>query len=236
MSNIAELVEQLAVETTNGDGVTGPSLLRVLYGARYASVGTNAGSKARSDSRIPLNADAHEMWEDITGQIESLCTQVTDKRPTTDPSFNLLAWWAVFSAASVRGETTLLMHEVAYERLARWAQRIRELVDPPMLAPLRGVSCLECGLARVTVGEGFMASEVDALIAQVVDGELRVTCRACSAKWRGDVEVIHLGRRSGIEIDPDRIREAKMPVVAAPVDDAAVGPGAAPAQAREVIA
>lgn len=209
--NIAELVEQLAVETTSDDR-SAPSLLRILYGARYASIGTGAGAKARSDSRIPLNADAHEMWEDITGQIESLCTQVTDKRPTTDPSFNLLAWWAVFSAAAARNDTTPLMHEVAYARLARWTQRIRELIDPPMLAPLRGIACLECGWARVVLGEGVLSSEVDTLIASVVDGELQVTCRACSAKWRGDVEVIQLGRRSGIEIDPEKIRDAKAPV------------------------
>lgn len=213
VSHIAELVEQLAVETAGEDGTVGPSLLRSLYNARYASVGTGAGSKARSDARMPLNVDAHDMWENLTGQIESLCTQVTEKRPSTDPSFNLLVWWTVFSSAAARDETTLLMHDVAHERLSRWVEQIRSLLDPPMLAPLRGIACPECGWSRVVLGEGLLESETDALIATIVDAELRVTCRACSAKWIGDVEVIQLGRRSGIEIDPAKIRDAKAPVI-----------------------
>ncbi len=52
----AELVEQLAVQTTSPDDLLGPSLLAILRGARYASTGT-IGTRRGTSTASPLNLD-----------------------------------------------------------------------------------------------------------------------------------------------------------------------------------
>lgn len=211
MVSIAELVEQLAVQLP-GEEVPGQPLLSQLREAVYG--GLVLGSRGGGEQfPMPLNAAAALAFEEIAEEISAVFHGATLIRPNKAPEVNLLAWWAAFSAASARGETTLAQHEVACEKLERWAGRISALLDPPRVK-LLSIACPVCGLWRVTVGEGELEEETDAVIVEIRRGEpLLARCQnpSCAGVWVGTTEVIHLGRLAGVEIDPDAIREALTP-------------------------
>lgn len=220
MSGLAELVEELALgridENDHGRTFT-PALLTQLRAAVFGDVGgTKQG--ASSGAPIPLNVGAFQLWEDLTGQIAAQFNGATDMRPSPSPAVNLLGWWAAFSAAAYRtdripssDELPLLAREVASERLEGWAKRIRDHFVAPIVKELV-FECPACGARRVTVGEGETAVERFALEVTIPKTEdLFVTCLKCHTQWVGNVEVINLGRRSGLPIDVDAIRVSGQP-------------------------
>jgi len=218
MSGLAELVEELTIETRAGD-LRGDSLLQQLR----AEIGSNLGrtkAGASSGSPVPLNVDAFALWEDITGQIASMFVSATDRRPDKDPEVNLLAWWAVFSAAVYRHETVQLQHDVAGERLESWAQRIRDHFAAPRTVEVM-VPCPNCGYERIVLGEADQA-EVFALVAVVKGTTVTVVCRnpVCKdafgepSQWVGERQLEELGRRVGVRVD----HRALMTAVNSPVE------------------
>lgn len=214
-TSIPFLVQELAVYTTSDDN-TGQALLGQLREAVWGNAGKTMRG-ARSVDRTPLVVDAFTLWEDIAGQVEAMFHGATEQRPNRAPEVNLLAWWAVFSAATERGDTTETMHEVALERLDGFATRIRGYFDRPTEIDL-DISCPSCGMRRITTGEGEEEVENFAIAVLVRAGdEIVAFCRnpACRDKWIGDTEVIHLGRTAGITLDVDAIRAARAPEVAA---------------------
>lgn len=209
--HIAVLVQELAVFTTSGEHM-GQALLGQLREAVWGNSGKTM-SGASSANRTPLVVDAFTLWEDIDGQIQAMFHGATEQRPNRSPEVNLLAWWAVFSAAAAQDQTTLLMHEVAAEKLESFSARIIAYFNRPTEKDL-DVACPACGLVRVTTGEGEEQVENFALTVTVRPGkDLVVVCRSCKTKWVGDTEVINLGRQVGVELDVDAIREARIPIV-----------------------
>ena len=218
LAAITGAVAVLAIHTRDGDH-EGPPLLKQLEDARYSSVGVNDGAKGRASSRLELNLDAHMLWEDIAGRIASMLSEVTDtKARDSNATGNLLVWWSLWRRIEHDADEAQRVHR----NLTRMAQRIRDLFDPPMSVPLRGVSCPECGWDRATVTDRGLVNETFALTVTMVDGDVVATCHACRHRWTGRTEVIHLGRLTGMEIDADRIRDALAPVTAEEpdVDDA----------------
>lgn len=210
MNALAELVELLAVQSLDGDH-TAPSQLRQLRHAIWGNVGrTKPG--AGDPARMPIDAAAFTLWENLDGQIAAQFEQVTDRmRAGRDPEANLLAWYAAFSAAAVRGLVSPLMLSVATERLAAWSWQISEYFDGPVVKELV-FECPMCGERFAVLGTGDAAVRVAALSVTYRPGsEIEAACSNCHTRWIGKVEVIHLGRQAGQVIDVDAIREALVP-------------------------
>lgn len=202
MSTIAQLVEELVLETRQGDH-RGDALLTQLRNAIGGNLGSSK-SGASSGAPLPIDVGAFTLWEDITGQIAAAFTAATDMRPNRAPEVNLLGWHTAFTAAGDRGDTTLIMHEVAGERLAGWAQRIRDHFAAPRTREVM-VTCPNCGYERITLGEDVNAEEQYALVATIREGVVTVSCRnpLCvdafgeRSAWTGEHQLAELGRRTG---------------------------------------
>jgi hypothetical protein len=228
--NLAELVESLAVQTVDTgktpleEGRYGPSLLQQLRDARFSSNGGSTSGATAAAARAALNMNAHILWEDITGQIAALWVAASDMKPHRAPEVDMLAWWGIFAAAQARSETVLIQHEIAAERLEKWATDIRRLIDPPKSASLRDVACPQCGMSRALFREGGLLPgdrelevESDALQVSFPERDgIMVECASCGVRWVGDTQVIHLGRVTGVDVDviADAIREAQRPAEA----------------------
>lgn len=213
---IGELVELLAVRAVEGEH-QGPGLLDQLRSAVWGDIGrTQAG--ASSVRSIPIDAGAFTIWEDLSGQIEAQFNGATDIRPNRSPAVNLMAWWAVFSAAIARGELTDLQVEVANERVQGWADKIQEYLGGGRTMELL-IACPWCGRTRATTGDPGAEVEGAAIVVRLDD--LVATCRQCNVQWVGDTAVIGLARLAGVELDVDAIRESRAPVPPKPVDEPA---------------
>ena len=218
LDTIGDAVTVLAIRTRDGDH-EGQPLLKQLEDARYSSPSSNDGARGRASSRLGLNLDAHMLWEDVTGRITSMLSEVTDTRARdSNATGNLLVWWSLWRWIEHEADEAQRVHR----HLTRMVRRIRDLFDPPMSVPLRGVACPVCGWDRATVTDRGLVNETFALTVTMVDGDVVATCHACRHRWTGRTEVIHLGRLTGMEIDADRIRDALAPVTAEEpdVDDA----------------
>lgn len=217
--SIAENVEALAVQTSEGEYV-GESLLTQLRAAVWGDTGRTVGGASAKAERILFDQTAFELIAVIASGIEELLLSATvRRRGFGHPVPDLLAWWAAFSAAAQRQETTLAQHEVADERVARWAGEIRNYFNGPRVKELT-VACPRCGERYVLTGEGVTEARASALRVSYVPGaEVIASCSACVTSWVGREELIVLGRELGVELDVDGIREAMAPVVREYVED-----------------
>lgn len=128
-----------------------------------------------------------------------------------------LSEWGVNGSGSTRGDI-IAFHDRAntlhradvidttvWERLTAypetWALRIWDILEPPLLRPLRDAECPRCGQrkARTDAGE-----TVDAIVLERRYGqEVSAVCRAdgCTAVWVGEDGLKSLGRELGIEFN-----------------------------------
>lgn len=204
---LAEAVEVLAVQVVEG-ARSGEGLLDQLRTAVGSSAGRTRSRASDPATRVPINVAAFTLWEDVSGQIASVFAMATEQRPDPDPVRNLLGWFVAFESASQRGETTLIQHEVASERVEGWAARIRALLDAPIVKELT-FECPVCGERFVVVGHGEEAVRYSALTVTYRPGSgIEAACGKCRTRWVGKTEVVHLGRRAGVPIDLEAIRSA----------------------------
>jgi len=204
---LAELVEQLAVRTTDGHGRDGDALLTQLAEARYSSLEHNGGGSSARSERVKLDLDAHMLWEDLSGRIQSIAADWTGRPATGEPRLDLTRWWASYTAADDRGEVKPYHRHAITGLLTDWVTRIHTQLDPKPAFPLRGAACPVCGYARVTIGEGELTTETDAI--QITLGEqLEAECLVCFTRWVGIPQIVTLARAVGLDPDAAGVREA----------------------------
>jgi hypothetical protein len=224
-STIAELVEQLAVQTTAG-GQTGRPLLVQLRRAVWGDIGQTRSGVSRVQT-MPINGDAYDVWKEITQGnekevgISDLYESALGTTPSPSAVVNLLAWHSVFAAAQDRGDVTETMLSVVTGRLSGWVRKIQDQLASPFSVALRDFACPNCGEPRVEWGEGELRVEGCAIVITLEDGELVARCRnphcvhldGTRSKWTGDIEVTYMARRAGIDVEllADSIREARQP-------------------------
>lgn len=218
---MALLVTELAVQTSDGDGHDGPPLLTQLRRAVWGDVGrTVAGAGGNG---LPLNIGAHIVWTDLVDEVGCALSQVTGANPTPSTLVNLLAWHATFGMLIGQGYIDELMQATALDKLRAWAQRIRDQFDAPMKIELRGLACPNCGEDRAEWWDRDLLLSGSAIVV-TLDEELRLvaSCRNKSCHhhdgehsvWEGDKEVLYMARTAGIDVDAlaDEIRVARQNV------------------------
>lgn len=208
---LAELVEILAVQLPGRD-VPGQPMLAQLRVAVFGGSGEKVPG-AGQPWKVPLNVGAAIEWEQVAEEAAVTYAAATDLPPFESPQANLLAWWAVFSAARARDEITDMQIMVAQERLTGWVDRIRRVVDPPRTSEL-ALACPECGAAHVLTPDGDGLIRQAAVVVEVRPAEsLRAFCRnpSCGSVWPGDEQVIRLAKAAGVDVNADLVREALTP-------------------------
>lgn len=217
---MAHLVTELAVQTSDGDNHDGLPLLIQLRRAVWGTTGRTM--EGAGGNGLPLNQGAHIAWCELVDEIEGAFSQTTGTRGSSSTVVNLLAWWATFGMLIGQGYIDDLMQQTALDNLRRWTQRIRDQFDAPLSIPLRDFSCPNCGEHRAVWWDRDLEIEGPAIVVTLEDSELVASCRNPKCKdpadgdrsrWYGDPEVLFMARRAGIDVDAlaDEIREARMP-------------------------
>lgn len=223
--SIPALVAELAVQTTDADNY-GPPLFEQLWQARYNTIG---GTRAGASQGSLFNIPAHNLWYQMVEMTGLMYSGATGKDGSRNPMHNLTQWLPVFMAEVETGEATLTQQAVQRERLLKWCDEIRDLIDPPKSGRLPDVGCPNCGLYRYTAGEGNEADDGPAIAWNLRPGQdMTAACRnpecvdritGYPSEWAGNTAIVQLGRLSGQAIDVDAIRESQAPVEEPPYDD-----------------
>lgn len=177
------VVELTRDHTRTVGGLTGtePPLLRLLQVAVRAGTSGAAGGAGRSKNSAPLDVTALTIWDDIS---ECVARHWPGRGDPTKQHIHLidrLTWWTNTVAGGPHEEHLL-------EMCTWWIAKIRNLLEPPKLIPLRGVKCLHCKETWLTEESEDGTTKQPVLLAQISEelthGVL-VTCRACEGEYSG---------------------------------------------------
>lgn len=151
-------------------------LLIALQRAVGSSMGrgsTSGGERAGS----PANLQALALLDGITAMVTSFTP--TLKHMALIPRVEEWATSVVISD-DVQREAILL------ELVREWAQAIRDLLDPPVRVPLRGVTCPQCNCTHVEqADEEGIASYNAAILVHLTETPVRGECLVCATQWHG---------------------------------------------------
>lgn len=176
--------------------------LRAAATPDFGSTGSGRGSATRT----PINADALERWEDITGRVEALYEDLEGAAPVGGSHEQILTSWSRDVAAAdaaartqqyARGLEETGMDQDALRlmlhRVARIRDEIRAFFDPPASGDIPKAPCPNCGATKAYRHKRRDVEIVTAL-GWVRDREegVIVTCRACGAAWVGEAGLIQL--------------------------------------------
>lgn len=107
------------------------------------------------------------------------------------------------------GHSSGQVDDATLERLAAypdaWATRIWDLVDPPLIRPLRNTECPKCGHTKFINAQG---DHVDNLIIRWRPGqEVTAECQwtSCGSVWVGKQGLIDMARAAGIVMNIDEL-------------------------------
>jgi len=158
-------------------------LLTQLEAAVAGGIGSHAGASP-SRERIPLNADAMRLCDEVGGKL--IRWQLRQSRSVRFDTLagQLRAWYAAY-IGTVRTEHT----DLQYERiLTGWHREITNMFDPPTRLEITA-ACPLCN-ARVSVEPGT-GNQVTAVVVEYLEigaatlDEATGLCRACGVVWKG---------------------------------------------------
>ena len=177
------LVKPSRTKVVRDDGTTTvvrhDALLVQLEVAVTSAIGSGGGGGSATGSVV--NDAALARLSQIGSQIRDWCRQV-DIQPTREPVSNLERWRVVALSLDTTGHVVIL---------ERWADDIRNLLDPPKTIPLNG-PCPVCGATNWEDGEGENLTVRASPVAVEYDHanpyrSARAVCRAgeCGTVWVG---------------------------------------------------
>lgn len=195
----------LAPKITDGQyrHIEHDALLDMLSEAVRSSTGTGAGGRHATGDRI-INVHAFGMLENIDGQTRTWIQELS----RTPADKDLKGAVKQLGEAIMVAWSTRQIDELKYERLTRkvigWTHAIWELFDPPVtkeiLAP-----CPQCGERAYENRDGDRSA---AVLASYRKGEgPSAECRRCGGQWKGEKELLWLGRSVNATMDEDVLRE-----------------------------
>lgn len=162
-------------------------LLTELRSAIVSSIG-NAGASSTFGSRLPFDAQARALYEQIETGITALYAEHVAAPYPSSPESALQAWLVAFAYLQPVGTDREWFGPVR-GRLHRWVWQIEHFFDPPISREIT-TPCPRCG-ARYAVDEetGF---QISALVLRyrvepmsgIAQAE-SVECRAEKYVWRG---------------------------------------------------
>lgn len=164
---------------------TEPLLTELRNGIRPDQGGTGNGRAA--GWRLPFDADAFTLYEDITGQIASMYHTATDLPADGTPEQLLLEWFHEFDHIHRTEGLSTAQLAIHRTRIARWRHRIEDHFAPPRVFeyPL----CPKCGYTHVDVVEdGDLVRMKCVRAISWPDRPHRdpiAECRNCGARWVG---------------------------------------------------
>lgn len=193
---------------------TGDTLTQVLRSpliedlrlAIHGDLGSSGGGRsALAHMRSVIDVNAFEMYEDITGRIDSFYNALTGKPPRETAEETLQAWYVAYRAFSMSGKYTDAQENRVEAQLKRFIHRIEAYLDPPRVKEIEGECPVEtCGKANVKSKEGGAQT---ALYAAYRTGEEPyLKCRACGAEWVGERLLLEMGYYLKATVDEEALR------------------------------
>lgn len=211
IGDVRALVYRLAVVAypiRDSKVITVDPLLTTLRSAIHTDLGGPSGKGGSAGSRLPLDPVSLELYEDITGQIETLYEGATGEPATETPEANLLDWWQAFDHEYRLDQISQVMIDVAATRLKSFATRIDHHLHPP--STVEGlVPCPACGATHALNGAGEQTRALVARFPRELTSldEVTVECGSCGAVWEGSFQVEYLrtilDAAEPEEVDPD---------------------------------
>lgn len=174
------------------------ALLIQLRDAVAGGIGSHAGSSLARE-RIPVNADALELFQSIAADVSKWYLTVPGRRGGLVLTDRLRGWY-VHHANEVRaGKVSQFTDLEVTRKVEGWVSKIRGTFDPPIRLELTEVidgRMVPVACPAADCGERFAFDRRtgDQVIALVVEyRELGVetldqavaSCRACGGEWRG---------------------------------------------------
>lgn len=145
------------------------------------SVGYGRGGGSLPNERVPIDATAFTLLEDIDGRVRSWVLDMTGS--PAGPLVPLLRHWYVLFTQKQREESEIL----DYQRiLDGWWSQVRDVIDPPVKQEITS-PCPNCGQAWVDRGTGEERSMRRALWALWRDPkeDSEAHCEGCGKRWPG---------------------------------------------------
>lgn len=183
------------------------ALLTELRGGIHGEIGrTEPGRGQAAHERLGLNLQAFELYEDITGRIESFHKAVTGNRRRATPEETLRAWYVSYRAFFMSGHFQEGHARRVIRQLEGFVKRIRDHFDPPRVKELTGACPAEgCGLEVTKSASGATQSAL--YVAYRADERASVRCRACGSEWAGERTLLELGYYLRANVDEAALRE-----------------------------
>lgn len=166
---------------TGGHEGTEPPLLLQLEQAIASDSGRGSAPGGSTRAGVPLDVNALHIRDSIAAVVSEHWPGHGDLSRAATPLMERLEQWTS-ELAGGELETYLL------EFCVYWVQQIRDLLDPPVRIPLRGVACAECGTDTITDRDPDDGGKVfrPAVVVHASEDPLRAECLECGAGWRGD--------------------------------------------------
>lgn len=175
-------------------------------------VGTGLSKAPKSsDVRIPIDADALEIWGQIRDQLRAWCAHTGDVFDPDDLAVSLNRWRASHAAHVRAGHIDAEEHLDVTRTVQSWVRMIENKFDPPTklewkapcvaVVPVTGedgeLGFGQCGARRIILGG------VEAFAIEVNVTTMTATCRSCGATWEGERELMELRFLTNID---ERVR------------------------------
>lgn len=181
-----------------------PPLLDMLERAVASSLGRTQSGRSADAERSILNLQAFDLREHIDGTVRAWWSELSKEKCPTELKTVLLG--LVDRLDNAHGSGRLKDSEYSHicAMFPRWRQKIWDLFNPPIVKELLG-ECPHCGTKTHIGADG---SQSTALVAYYWKGlEPEAKCQNCGDKWRGDGQLVVLGRMLGATQDEDLLRE-----------------------------
>lgn len=181
-------------------------LLLELRRAVQSNLGGTTSGRTDPAARSLINIGAFEMYEDISGRINSLYNAMTGNKPRETPEESLSGWFVVFRAFHMSGRYTDQQTARIESQLKRFISRIHTLLDPPRVKEITGACPVaECRAEHVKTEAGSPGAALYASYRK--DEQPVVRCRACGTEWVGERALLEIGYHIGATVDSEALRE-----------------------------
>jgi hypothetical protein len=162
-------------------------LLLQLRDAIAGGIGKHAGSSAARE-RIPFDAGALELFDQIAGQINAWYRPLPNAREERHIHDRLNDWYLHFENQRRAGKIELETDRITTHLVEQWARQIEGMFDPPQTIEITA-ACPTCG-ARYAHDPKTGDQKTAVVIEYRELGEVTLDhatglCRFCETVWRG---------------------------------------------------
>lgn len=169
-----------------------PPLLRLLQVAIAADTSGASGGAGRSKNGAPLDVTALTLWEEISGVVDEHWPGRGNLAQAGTHLIDRLTMWT--NQVAFTDDAVHLLEMCDY-----WRGQIRDLLEPPKQAALRGVTCPACKCSTIAkMEEDGTKSYSPALVVHLSETPVRAECIPCGGTWFGG-QLVDLGALALVE-------------------------------------